>query len=513
MFVRKKRNKSGSVTVQLVDKRNGRYRIAQTFGTSGDIHEIERLVLQAKQALHANPDGQPWLLPVKSREDLAIETFVTGLSSSQVHTLGPELIFGTLFDRIGFNVVPEEMFRHLTIARLAFPLSKLKTTDYLRRYRGIDVSADTIYRFMDRLKGRYKEQVEGLAYQYTKQRLGRIAVVFYDMTTLYFETEDEDDLRKIGFSKDGKFQSPQIMLGLLVGEEGLPLGYDIFEGNTFEGHTLLPVLKKIEAKYGLGKPVVIADAALLSNRNMAQLKGEGYCFILGGRLKNESDAIKTEILKHAGTLKDGESFVLNRQDGNRLIVTYSLNRAKKDAWNRQKGVRKLRERIRSGRLTKDNINNRGYNKFLTIQGEAMVMINEEKITADEKWDGLKGYVTNSELEPDRVIENYRHLWQIERAFRISKTDLLIRPIHHYLRHRIEAHVCIAFVAYAIYKELESLLRNYGVDMSAKRAGELTHTIYELDYELPGSGEGKRQLLRMDEEQQMLYAVVHGKQRQ
>lgn len=370
------------------------------------------------------------------------------------------------------------------------------------------MSVDTLYRSMDRLSNRYKEQVQAVAYNYTKQCLGTVAVVFYDMTTLYFETEDEDDLRKIGFSKDGKFQNPQIMLGLLVGEEGLPLGYDIFEGNTFEGHTLVPVLKKIREKYGLENPVVIADAALLSNRNMANLAQEGYSFILGARIQNESEAIKSDILKRAGNLQNGESFILEKQDKSRLVVAYSDDRAKRDAMNRQKGVKKLQEQVRSGRLTKENINNRGYNKFLTIQGEALVTIDEDKIRAEARWDGLKGYVTNTALTADKVIENYRHLWQIERAFRISKTDLLIRPIHHHLKHRIEAHVCIAFTAYTIYKELERLLRKAGIAMSAKRAAELTQTMYELEYSLPGSKERKRQLLKMDDEQQTLYDIVH-----
>ena len=134
------------------------------------------------------------------------------------------MIFGTLFDRIGFNAIPDEMFRHITMARLAYPVSKLKTVDYLSRYRGIQKSVDEIYLFLDRLAGRHKGQAETVAYEYTKRRLGKVSIVFYDMTTLYFEAEDEDDFRKIGFSKDGKFQHPQIMLGLLVGERGLPIG-------------------------------------------------------------------------------------------------------------------------------------------------------------------------------------------------------------------------------------------------------------------------------------------------
>lgn len=510
MFVRKKRNKSGSVSVQIIDKKNGFYQVVKTIGSSHDIHEIERFVLEGQQIVHAPAPGQQWLFPVKSDRELAIESFVANLANAQIHTIGPELILGALFDRIGFNVIPEELFRHVTIARLVYPVSKIKTSDYLYRYRGIEISIYAIYRFMDRLNHRYKTEVEAISYRYTKKRLGQITVVFYDMTTLYFEAEDEDDLRKIGFSKDGKFQNPQILLGLLVGQEGLPIGYDIFEGNTFEGHTLLPTLKKIQEKYGLGKPIVIADAALLSKKNLEALTKEGYQFIIGARIKNESEPMKASILSQAKGIKDGDGFVLKKEDGTRLAVTYADNRAKKDAHNRQKGIKKLKQRLKSGHLTKESISNRGYNKFLTIHGEATITLDEDKIKGDELWDGLKGYVTNTRLAVKEVAANYTHLWQIEQAFRISKTDLRVRPIHHYRKRRIEAHICIAFVAYTIYKELERLLRQNKLSISPKRAAELTQNMYELEYVLPESGEKKRQLLRMDDEQWLVYDAVHRK---
>lgn len=507
MFVRKKRNKSGSVSVQIIDKTNG-YRVVRTLGSSQDIDEIQRLLFQGQQIIHSDPPGQSWLFASKSKEELAVENFLEHLANAQIRTVGPELIFGTLFDRIGFAVIEDELFRHLTIARLVYPVSKLKTIDYLRRYRGLEMSVDSIYRFMDKLSNRYKEEVAAISYQHTKLRVGTVAFVFYDMTTLYFEAEDEDDLRKVGFSKDGKFQNPQIMLGLLVGQQGLPIGYDIFEGNTFEGHTLMPVLNKIQSTYGFDKPVVVADAALLSMENLKNLTKEGYQFIIGARVKNEGEKIKAEILSRAEGMTHGDNFVLKKEDGTRLVVTYSKKRAKKDAANRQRGVEKLRQQIKSGRLTKQSINNRGYNRFLTILGKATVSIDEARVRADDKWDGLKGYITNTRLSAKEVAENYVQLWQIENAFRISKTDLKVRPIHHYLKRRIEAHICIAFVAYTIYKELEHLLQKHRVPISPKRAAELTHTMYELEYTLPNSGEIKRRLLKMDQEQQHLYNVIH-----
>lgn len=417
------------------------------------------------------------------------------------------MIFGRIFDQIGFSVIPDKLFRHITIARLAYPTSKLKTIDYLYRYQGIGMEIDAVYRFLDRLNDKYKETAEKTAFQYTKKTLRQVSVVFYDMTTLYFETEDEDDLRKIGFSKDGKFQNPQIMLGLLVGENGYPIGYDIFKGNTFEGHTLIPTLQKIQEKYGFENPTVVADAALLSKDNLDDLRKEKHSFIIGARIKNETEKIKDKILRKAEGMENGDCFFVRKSDGIKLIITYSDKRKRKDAYNRERGLRKLKKRIKSGYLTKENVNSRGYNKFLSLKGEIEIGIDENKIKEDEKWDGLKGYITNTKFSCKKVIENYAHLWQIEKAFRISKTDLRIRPVYHYLQRRIEAHICIAFVAYTIYKELERLLKKYKVEFSAKRAAELTHNMYEIIYTLPNSKKIEKTILKMDEEQQRLYDII------
>jgi len=509
MFIRQKRNKSGSVSIHVIDKSNG-YRVCKTFGTATEPDEIKKLIQKGKQLIEGNlvTKNQQRLLSVKTNADLAVESFVGKIANDSIRTIGPELIFGTLFDRLGFNVVPSMLFRHLTIARLVYPTSKLKTADYLWRYRGEKISVDRIYRFLDTLNKKYKEQAEDVAFQNTKKLLGQITVVFYDMTTLYFETEDEDDLRKIGFSKDGKFQQPQIMLGLLVGEGGLPIGYDIFPGNSYEGVTLIPTLQKIQAKYGFGKPIVVADAGLLSKDNIKKLDEEKYQFIVGGRIKNESEQIKKTILEKSVDLEDGGGFSVTKPDGTRLIVTHSNKRARKDAYNRERGLKKLRKQIEYGKLTKKQINNRGYNKFLLLEGTMKITVDENKITNDKQWDGLKGYITNTKLDINKITENYSQLWQIEKAFRISKTDLRVRPIYHYRQRRIEAHICIAFVAYAIYKELERLLRDKKVSFSAERAAELTHNMYGLKYRLPDTNEERQIILQMDEEQKILYETVN-----
>jgi transposase len=338
--------------------------------------------------------------------------------------------------------------------------------------------------------------------QHSRTILGQISVVFYDMTSLYFEAEDEDDLRRIGFSKDGTFQNPQIMLGLLVGRGGYPIGYDIFEGKT-----LIPVLERIAEQYDVGTPVVVADAAMLSHKNLAALDQRSYPFIVAARIRNETQAMQETILARCAGLQNAQSVEIEHEHG-RLIVPYSDQRAKKDASNRERGLRRLRKRIRSGRLGKEHLNNRGYNRFLKLTGEVTVELDEAKVAQAARWDGLKGYLTNTELSPDVVIETYGQLWQIERAFRISKTDLRIRPMYHYRRRRIEAHVLVAFVAYTIYKELERRLGEAGLAISPKRAIELSQTMYQITFTLPNDPQERRILLKMNPQQQALYDLLH-----
>jgi transposase len=309
---------------------------------------------------------------------------------------------------------------------------------------------------LDKLNNDLKERVEQIAFAYTLKILeGKISIVFYDMTTLYFEASDEDDLRKTGFSKDGKHQNPQIFLGLLVGLGGYAIGYDIFEGNIYEGHTLVPFIEKIAAKFNLEKPVIVADSGLLSKDNIIALEEKNYQYIIGARLKNESEKIKKQIQE--AKLSDGDILKIKRANNTRLIVTYANNRAAKDEHNRNRGLQRLEKQIKSGKLTKSSINNKGYNKYLKLEGEISIRIDYEKFNRDSVWDGLKGYITNTKLSDKQVIDNYKKLWHIEKAFRMSKTDLRIRPIYHRLKHRIEAHICIAFTAYSIYKELERVL--------------------------------------------------------
>lgn len=499
MFCRRKANKSGSISVQLIEKHNGRSVVVATIGCAREEFEVQRLESLAQIEIERRRRQMEFDFNVSDLE----RKIVNALSSGSVRAVGPEIILGAIFDAIGFNVIGEPLFKALVLARITYPSSKLKTSEYMLWHQGVEVDVARIYRFLDRLHASYKERVETIAFNYTRAVLGGLAVVFYDMTTLYFEAEDEDDLRKIGFSKDGKFQHPQIMLGLLVGADGYPVAYDIYEGNTFEGNTLIPALKRVEARFGVKNPMVIADSGLLSKDNLKALTDSGYNFIIGARIKNESSVTQHQILEKAAKLKDKKSTVIKKENNIRLIIDYSRSRAGKDAANREKGLKRLRKCISSGKLTKSSINNRGYNRFLKLESDVNVHIDEDRVKLDARWDGLKGYLTNCNLKASEVIASYRQLWKIERAFRISKTDLRIRPIYHRLRRRIEAHICIAFAAYTVFKELERTLLENKIAISPARAIEIMKTIHQVTVFLPESKRTITTMLELTPEQKSL----------
>jgi transposase len=495
MFVRKKPNKSGLVSVQIIDKSQGKYKVVKTVGSSSDPDEIERLMVlgkdQARQLV-----GLQEIDFTNHRE-----VFEQVLSSITSHRLvGVKYVLGKIFDEIGFGQIRDELFRDLVLYRLIYPKSKLKTTEFLYRYEQKSYSEDQIYRFMDKLHSKHKETVQQISYTHTLRVLGEeIHAVFYDVTTLYFEIEREDEIRKAGFSKDGKHKHQQIVLGLLVSKDAYPLAYDIFEGNKYEGDTFLPILEGFRTKYGFQKLTVVADAGLLSNRNVSELMEKGYEFILGARIKNENKEVKDRILNLDFTK---EKKHLIERDGLKLVVTHSEDRAKKDRYNREKGLARLEKLLKSGKLTKSSINNKGYNKFLKMEGEVTLAVDSEKVTLDQKWDGIKGYLTNSTMTIEEILQNYRHLWQIEKAFRVAKSELKIRPIFHFKRERIEAHICLNFTAYKVYKELDRQLKEKKSDFTPEKVIEIIQNIYEITVVTP-KHEVLRKTMILTTEQKMI----------
>lgn len=499
MYFRKKKNRSGAISVQIIDKSSGKYKLLKTIGSSSDNAIIEDLVTQAQTFIRTH-GGQTELDFILGDDQQYFQSIYQNIQ--QVQLLGPELILGKLFNEIGFNAIKDDLFKQLVIARLVYPASKLKTIDYLQKYKGISIQANDIYRYLDKLHSTQIKQIQQISFNHTLQLLNnQLSVVFYDVTTIYFEAADEDDLRKAGFSRDGKHSQPQILLGLLVSENGYPLDYEIFEGNKFEGHTMLPVIEAFKIKYKMQQLIVVADAGLMSNKNLKELVNQQYDFIIGAKIKNETQAIQAQIT--SCKLKDGQSTEIKKNTTQRIIISYSTTRALNDAHNRNKGLERLKKQLVGGKLTKAHINNKGYNKYLKLEGEIKVAIDQDKFMDDAKWDGLKGYITNTALKKEIVLDYYRQLWQIEKTFRITKTDLKIRPIFHYKKRRIEAHICIAFVACKLYKELERQLKIKQSNLSAEKAIDILKTIYGLTIQLPQSKEIKLMLLDKTNEQKAI----------
>ncbi len=498
MFVRKKPNKSGLISIQIIDKSSGKYVVRETVGSSEDSQEIEFLVKKGKNRI-LQLAGQVSLGFDKDKELEFVDAFMSCLDS--FYLVGPELLLGKLFDEIGFDVVHEELFRHLVITRLIYPVSKLRTVDYLFKYKGIEISVYSVYRYLDKLHREQMERIKEISLQHTLSLYDNVlSVVFYDVTTLYFEASKEDDLRVTGFSKDGKHQNPQIVLGLLVSAGGYPIDYHIFEGNKYEGDTLLPVVDHFSEKYSTQHLTVVADSGLLSKKNIELLKVRNYKYILGARIKNEPESIKKQILSLE--LKDKEYAEVQKEQ-QRLIINFKEQRARKDSHNRRRGLERLENRVKSGKLNKTHINNKGFNKYLKIEGKVDILIDYKKFEEDAKWDGLKGFATNTDLPAKQVIEQYNELWTIEKTFRISKSDLKIRPIYHRLRRRIEAHICVSFAACKVYKELERQLKIKESPLSPEKAINIVKTIYKVSIQSPYSTAKHNRLVLKNQEQKDL----------
>lgn len=485
MFVRKKKNPSGIVSVQIIDKSNGRYVVVKTVGSSADAPTIESLYLQGKHWLSCHSGEQD----IFEIHDQAVEEWqVTEYLLSNVENIllnGVELILNQVFKLTGFDSIQDDIFRQLVIARLSQPMSKAATVEYLKSHFDEDAQLHRIYRYLDKLYNTQQEKIQQISVEHTRRILGgKIGLLFYDVTTLYFESDYGDELRETGFSKDGKHSQPQVVLGLLVSKDGYPLSYSLFNGSQYEGRTMLPVVEDFVQRFNLDDFVVVADSGLMSQSNIDLLESGNYKYIIGARIKNESNEIKAWALSLAK--QDGE-FNETHKGRARLIVGYSVNRAKKDRYNREKGVKRLEKAYRSGNITKENINKRGYNKFLEISDNVKVAISKDKIKQDEQWDGLKGYLTNTSLGAKEVHEQYNGLWEIERAFRITKGTLEMRPMFHFTPNRIEAHVCICFVAYKIYKELERVMKISHINISVDKALSIAKTITTLKIKLPKSG--------------------------
>ena len=433
-------------------------------------------------------------------------------------------VYGKLFDQLNLksifanparNVSAVQTFKEILLARIANPQSKRGSVVMLEEQFGVHLDLDKVYRMMDKLDDAAVAKLNALSLAKTKALFGdTIDVIYFDATTLYFEsfTEDEgeDALKRNGYSKDLKFNQPQVVLALMVTKEGLPIGYEAFRGDTFDGHTLIPSLKALKERYPVDRVVYVADSGMFNKENLQELESleEGQIdYIVGARIKNLPDALKTKILNasHYTPLNEEISVAtFTLKNGRKLIVSHSKKRARKDKADREKGIEKLRAKLSKASSVKSQLSHQGYKRYLKIedtqtQGDCVpsVVLNEEQIKADEAWDGLKGLMVNkdSQLSTEEILSQYNNLWQVEESFRITKHDLKIRPIYHWKPSRVRAHIAISFAALFLVRHLEHRVRLRYKKLSPQRIRQLllsaqTSVLYsqtkKIRYALPST---------------------------
>lgn len=472
VFIRKIKSRN-SICFQVGKKERGRFKLLKHVGCAQNAAEVEALRIKAKETLtQLRLQHQLSLFPpITSPKAKLLSWQITGFHQ----------VFGSVYDAIGF---PQTLLRDLVIARIVYPRSKLATVRYLNNTLGISLSKDVVYRFLDTLD---KNQLTRIAYQFvTKRHQRELTLIFYDVTTLYFETSTEDQLRRKGYSKDHRSDMPQILIGLFVDQAGYPFDFDFFEGQTFEGHTLSRMITYLKQKYTFEHLTVVADAGMLSKDNLAFLDSQGIGYIVGARLKNLPQTLKTTIIGH--DYSQAQVLETNYQ-GRRLLVGYSVKRARKDKANRDRQIQKLQQRLEKKQTMIRK------SKYLETKGKNHITgIDGAKILEDVQYDGLKGYLTNkqSQLSPQTVIAHYRNLWRIEKAFRMSKHDLKERPVYHSKPQRIQAHLTLCFVSLLVMRETERILsqRQYSIEKAVNLLSQvgrgkirIGRTTVELESEL------------------------------
>ena len=367
----------------------------------------------------------------------------------------------------------------MAVQHLLRPASKLSTYEgQAVYYRYQEIPLHTLYRTLDHLYA-HKEIIEDELFQENHTRAGQtVDVVFYDVTTFAFESVQKDELKNFGISKSGKFNEVQVVMGLLMNSEGLPIGYELFPGNTFDGKTMIQALENIRKRFGIHRVVIVADRGLNSHQNLLKIREAGYGYIVAGRIKSLAKQTQEAILSPEGYTdawdEEGDAVKIKVLEMNRvvpgedktpvalpehLILSYSERRAKKDRADRERLVEKARKMLaHPGQITAAG--KRGGKKYLTGGKTTDVSweLDEERIAEDALWDGYYGIETSeTHRTPQQVREAYHTLWKIEESFRIMKSTLEVRPIFHWTPRRIHGHFLVCFLSFLMERNMERLL--------------------------------------------------------
>ena len=509
MFIRKVHKKNDYISFRIVEsyreKDSGKVKqksmccVGQAH--KGDQQKLEFLARTAEELLVKLRNEEKPALPgleedvhgvrPKKAKDYELpknHVSIEGLKEELRTSNGIEDIFGVMYDRIGLKSSiasgykqeeANEILKKLVLMRVKDPQSKKQSVYQYEQEKADSLNLDRVYRMMDKLydnEKRVKSKISSTSRSFFKQK---VDVAFFDVTTLYFESFTPDDLRRSGFSKDNKVKETQVMLALMTTSEGIPLGYTLFPGNTYEGHTLIAAIEELQTHYCLENTYLVADRGMFNSDNLSALEDLGVKYIVAAKIKTLKKRFKEEILDDFCRLKkQKKDFLLKEyklEDGKRrLIVSFSEKRASKDKKDRERLVERLKKQMdSSGKVEISKlINNRGTKKYLKIEQVTKTgTLNEEKIKKELSWDGLYGVITNNlegEMSAGEVLENYKGLWQIEEAFRVNKHDLKMRPIYHWNEKRIKAHILMCYMAYALSVYVRKTLKDKGIKLSFRK---------------------------------------------
>lgn len=448
-FIRRVKTSSGATAVQIVEKRGGVRRIVEHIGSAHNELELAVLMQSARDALNAGQDEL----------DLGLAAPAQGPASrARVLSTSSQILWDVLTDAyrlLGFESVGDEAFRSLVLARIIEPTSKADTVRVLEEIGVPAPHVNTLHTALRRCRQRdYRDQLAKACLTHSARTSGQAAMVLYDTTTLHFENDDEDDLRKVGMSKEHRVD-PQVQVGLLVDPGGFPLEVHLFEGNKAETTTLIPVLTQFQQRHGVTDMVVVADAGMLSAGNLNALEDAGFKFIVGSRLTKAPYDLAEHFDKHGDYFTDGQILESTRAMGTgknardrRIVYQWRFARQKRDDRTINAQIAKA-EKVATGAAPLKKT------RFLKVSGAAKEL-DQATIDRARQLAGLKGYVTN--LSPQTmpgqgVISAYHDLWQVEASFRMTKSDLRARPVFHHRREAIEAHLTIVFAALAVTRYL------------------------------------------------------------
>ena len=430
----------------------------------GDETPQERL-----DAIQNQPAKKRGRKPLTNLEDLTDNDTVIlkNLVEEQRIIDGLHEIGGHIFSKLGYDKILSgkknvELLRDIVLMRIANPGSKFKAQRLLANRFARAHDLDAIYRMMDKLFPKIGE-IKAKTFQRAQELIPEsIDILFFDCTTLYFESTDTDDLRRFGYSKDHRFNTTQVVLAMATNSDGLPLGYELFEGNKAEVGTLLACLDSWKKQFNIGTVCFVADRAMMSEANLAALDAQGYQYVVAAKLRSMSGELKSEILSetnyNATQLGDelawtGEFSYKDR----RLVVSYKKSRARRDAIQRKQVLNKINKTLGSEGSTQKLITNQGVKKY-TKTGESKTILDEVKIAEDMAWDGLHGVITNiKDASHATIISRYARLWKIEESFRLNKHTLSMRPIFHFKTERIHTHIAICYMAFAVLRHMEYIV--------------------------------------------------------